>query len=67
MLKQSAILEIVRDERVYTLTLPANAPLGELFDIIFQMRSFVVGKINESMNLDKPKDPIEGSETPKTE
>lgn len=60
MLKQTgtnAILEIQREDRVYSLIIPNNAPLGELHDVIFQMRSFVVDKINESITLDKPKEP----------
>lgn len=56
MLKQAAILEIRREDRIYWLTLPNNAPIGELHDVIFQMRSFVVDKINETINADKPKE-----------
>ncbi len=67
MLKQAAILEVVREDRVYTLVLPNNSPLGELHDVIFQMRSFVVDKINESVNAEKPKEPIEVQEIPKEE
>jgi len=59
MLKQAAILEIVKDDRVYTMVLPNNAPLGELHDVLFQMRSFVVEKINEAVNADKPKEIVE--------
>lgn len=59
MLKLANVFEVVRGDRVYTLTLPSNAPLGEVHDVIFQMRSFVVDKINESINIDKPKEIIE--------
>lgn len=62
MLKQSANLEIVKDDRVYSLTLPTSAPLGEVHDVLFQMRSFVVDKINEAIKADIPKE-----EQPKTE
>lgn len=62
MLKQTAILEIVREDRVYTMVLPSNAPLGELHDVLFQMRSFVVDKINEAVNADKPKEPLQVQE-----
>jgi hypothetical protein len=57
MLKQSANLEVVRDDRVYSFSLPANAPLGELHDVLFQMRSFVVDKINDAVKADLPKEP----------
>ncbi len=57
MLKQTAILEVKIGERVYQLLLPSDSPLGEVHDALFQMRSFVVGKINEAQNIDKPKEP----------
>lgn len=57
MLKQSANLEVVREDRVYSLNLPASAPLGEVHDVLFQMRSFVVDKINEAIKADVPKEP----------
>lgn len=56
MLKQNAALEVKIGERVYTLNLPADAPLGEAHDALFQMRSYVVGKILEAQKLDAPKD-----------
>lgn len=59
MLKQSAMLEVKIGERVYQLHLPSDAPLGEVHDALFQMRSFVVGKINEAQNLDNPKEVVE--------
>lgn len=67
MLKQTAILEVVRQDRVYTMILPNNAPLGELHDVIFQMRSFVVDKINDSITAEKPKEPVEVQEPAKEE
>lgn len=67
MLKQTAILEVVIQDRVYTLVLPNNAPLGELHDVLFQMRSFVIGKVNEAIEMDKPKEPMEVIETPNQE
>lgn len=57
MLKQSAMLEVKIGERVYQLNLPSDAPLGEAHDAIFQMRSFIIAKINDSQKLDAPKEP----------
>jgi hypothetical protein len=57
MLKTHAQLEVKIGERSYQLSLPSDAPLGEVFDALFQMRSFVVQKINESQNSDVPKEP----------
>jgi hypothetical protein len=57
MLKQSAMLEVKIGDRVYQFNLPSDAPLGEAHDAIFQMRSFIVDKINEALKLDTPKVP----------
>lgn len=55
MLKTSAQLEVKINERLYQFNLPADAPLGEVHDVLFQMRSYVVGKINDSIKIDAPK------------
>lgn len=57
MLKQQTILEVKRGERVYQLALSAESPLGELYDVLYEMRSFVVEKINAAQAVDKPKEP----------
>ncbi len=53
MLKQSAMLEVKIGENIYQLHLPANSPLGEVHDAIFQMRSFIVAKMNEAIKADE--------------
>lgn len=55
MLKQSAMLEVKINDRVYQLHLPSDAPLGEAHDALFQMRSFVIQKINDAQKADAPK------------
>ena len=59
MLKQSAQLEVKIGDRVYQLNLPNEAPLGEVHDALFQMRSYVIERINEAQKKDAPKDPVE--------
>jgi hypothetical protein len=59
MLKTNAVLEVIKNDRVYSLTLPNNAPLGELHDVLYQMRCFLIEKINEITNVDKPKESLE--------
>ena len=59
MLKQSVMLEVKKNERVYQLHLPADCPLGEVHDALFEMRSYVVDKINEAQKIDKPQEPVE--------
>lgn len=56
MLKQQVILEVKKDDRSYQLHLPENCPLGEVHDVLFQMRCYVVDRINESQKADAPKE-----------
>ena len=56
MLKTGAQLEVKIGERVYSLNLPSEAPLGEVHDALFRMRSYVVDKINEAIKADQPKE-----------
>ena len=62
MLKQTVQLEVKIGERNYILLLPGDCPLGEVHDALFQMRSFVIGKINEAVKADEPKKLEEKSE-----
>ena len=59
MIKQKIVIEVKRDERIYQLQLPDGSPLGEIYDVLFQMRSFVIDKINEVHKAEAPKEPIE--------
>ena len=59
MLKSSAVLEVKIGERVYTLSLPNDAPLGEAHDALYQMRSFIIERINAAQQADKPKEVVE--------
>jgi len=56
MLKTIATLQVEIGERVYQLNLPSDAPLGEVHDALFRMRSYVVERINEAVKSDKPQE-----------
>jgi len=63
MIKNLTTLEIKAGERVYKLLCEVDAPLGEVHDVITQMKAFVVNKINEahaaSLPPAAPETPIE--------
>lgn len=65
MLKTEALLEVKREDRIYTLSLPNNVHLGEVHDVLHEMLNFVIVKINEASKAVKPAEEI--SETPKSE
>lgn len=54
-LKSEAWMEAKRDERVYKMFLPANANLGEVFDVLLEMRGYIISRINETAQQDQPK------------
>lgn len=51
MLKNQAILEVKKDERIYQLTLANDAPLGECFDVLSQMMAYILHRMNEVKKL----------------
>ena len=53
MLKTNTTLEIAKDIGNYILHIPQNCTLGQLHDVLFEMREFVVGKINEAISAQK--------------
>lgn len=47
MLKNLTVLEITKNDRTYQLQLDPNSPLGEVHDVLMEMRGFVVSRMNE--------------------
>ena len=56
MLKNEAVLEIKKNDRVYRFYLDNGSPLGEVYDVLYEMRSFVFQKISEAQNQAKPEE-----------
>jgi len=47
MLKNIAKLEIERNGRIYELHLPNEAPLGEVHDILFLMKAYILERMKK--------------------
>lgn len=45
MIKNKTVLEVSKNERIYKLELSPESPLGEVFDVLCEMRGFVVDRI----------------------
>jgi hypothetical protein len=60
MLKQQALLEITKGENVYQLHLPVGVacPLGEVHDVLHEMKQFVLDMIIKS-NKPQQETPVE--------
>ena len=66
MFKQSLKLEVKKNERNYVLLLPDNCTLGELVDVLFDMRTFGMNAIQEVIEKEKPKEEPKIEEENKT-
>lgn len=57
MIKQKVVLEVKVGERSYSMECYADSPLGEIYDALTQMKSFIVGKVVEAQKAEeKPKE-----------
>lgn len=53
MIKLITNLEIIKEGRIYSLPVPENSSLGEIHDILFEMREFISHKILENIEKEK--------------
>jgi hypothetical protein len=65
MIKNQAVLEAKIGDKTFTLLLPNESSLGEAHDALFQMRAFIVNRINEVNEMAKQHE--EKPEEPKVE
>lgn len=56
MLKQKLILEEKREDRVYSLEIPSGCNLGEVHDVIFSMKQWVIDQMINAQAAEKPKE-----------
>jgi hypothetical protein len=60
-IKQETILEANRDDRIYRLHLPQGAELGEIHDILFEMRIFIAEQIDNRIQQEQLPEVFDGS------
>lgn len=48
MLKNKTTLEIKKEERIYQFIIEPTSPLGEIFDVLCQMKAYVLQVIQET-------------------
>lgn len=53
MFKQSVKLEVRKNERDYVLFLPESCNLGELVDVLFEMRTITMNSIQNIIDKEK--------------
>jgi hypothetical protein len=62
MIKNLSALEVKIGERVYKLICEVDSPLGEVHDVISQMKNYVIQRINESHKAEQPSEIAEKAE-----
>jgi len=55
MIKNKTILEVKMNERVYSLELDPTSPLGEVFDVLTMMKSFIVERMKDADKKEEQK------------
>lgn len=51
--RNSITLEVEKEERLYQMELPVNAPLGEAYEAVSEFRKEIVRLINESVQKEE--------------
>lgn len=59
MIKVQTVLEVKKNDRAYTLTLDPSSPLGEVHDVLQEMKHFVIGKMQEAEKPAQEEQPSE--------
>lgn len=57
MIKNKTALQVKKGERIYEFNCDPDSPIGELYDALFEMQAYVVGRIQASQP--KPEEPQE--------
>ena len=57
MLKTKTVLQAQVRDRIYSLELDPESPLGECYDAVNQIRGFIIKMINDENEKSKPKEP----------
>ncbi len=55
MIKNISALEVKKEDRIYKLYVENDSPLGEVFDVLTQMRAFVFERIKAVEEAEKAK------------
>lgn len=59
-LNNKTVIEVTKNERVYSLELSADSPLGELHDVLVEMRGYVIQRAQDAQEQEKRSEkPIE--------
>ncbi len=51
MIFSRTTLEVKKDEKTYLMIMPSDSLLGEVFDVLSQMRHLVAQKIDETVKI----------------
>jgi hypothetical protein len=65
-LLNKTILEIKKDTRTYHLHCDQDSPLGEVYDVVNQLRSYIVDRMLSEQKASEPQPPT-GADAPPSE
>lgn len=62
MLKQKTVFEVIGERKTYRFECDPDSPLGEIHDVLCQMKHYVVNRINDVCESEKTSVPCEKKE-----
>jgi hypothetical protein len=57
-IKANAVYEIETNGNKYQFSIPANAPLGEAYDVVYRFLSLIAEQAKVASNAMKPAEPL---------
>lgn len=65
MLNAKLVMEVKKGERVYQFMLANESPLGEVHDVLHEMKMFVMERLNEYSQKEKEAQAAKAQQPPK--
>jgi hypothetical protein len=53
MVEQKTVLEVTHNERLYKLSVLPDSPLGDVYEVLNQMRNYIIDRIESEQKKEK--------------
>ncbi len=57
-LNTKTFLQVTKGERIYSFECNSDSPLGEIHDVLLEMKGYVVQRASDAHEQDKPVTPV---------
>lgn len=53
MIEQKTVLEVTHNERLYKLSVLPDSPLGDVYEVLNQMRNYIIDRIEKEQKKEQ--------------